>query len=143
MPRFLSIAALATLLAGPALADSFVVQPSPASFDDTAFAVESAILGQGLVIDFVSHVGDMLERTRADVGSDRVLFQGANIYLFCSASVSRHVIEADPANLGHCPYGIHVFRNNEGVHIGYMQHDSATMEPVNALMARIVAEALN
>ena len=73
------------------------------SFDDAAFGVESAIIGQGLVIDYVSHTGEMLNRTAGDVGSSTKLFEAADIFLFCSAVVSRKVMEADPMNIAHCP----------------------------------------
>jgi len=143
MTRTLLGPALALALAAPALADEFVVRPSGSDFDDTAFAVESAILGRGLVIDLVSRVGEMLERTRADIGSDRVLFAAADVYVFCSASVSRQVMEADPMNFGFCPYGIHVFDAGEGVMVGYMHRSAPSMAPVNALLESIVAEALD
>ena len=79
------------------------------TFDNVAFAVESAIIGAGLVIDHVSHTGEMLERTRADVGSDKVLFTQADVFTFCSSIVSRQVMEADLSNVQHCPYGIFVY----------------------------------
>lgn len=137
---------LATLtcaaLAIPAQADEFVLTPTGMSFEDAAFAVESAIVGRGLVIDYTSHVGDMLERTRADIGSDVVLFTNANIYLFCSATVSRQVMEADWQNIANCPYGVQVIeRPGEEVMIGYVRRDAASMAPVNDLLAKIVEEA--
>ena len=52
------------------------------SFEDAAFSVESAIVGKGLVIDYVSHTGEMLNRTAADVGSKVKLFDEADIFEF-------------------------------------------------------------
>ncbi|QFT79746.1 hypothetical protein FIU89_03915 [Roseovarius sp. THAF27] len=112
------------------------------SFDDAAFAVETAIVGQGLVIDYVSHVGEMLNRTGEDVGSDVLIFKEADIFIFCSAVVSREVMEADPMNLAHCPYGIFVAEDPEGaVTIGYRDYPDGPMEKVEALLAEIVKEA--
>ncbi|HKK98162.1 MAG TPA: DUF302 domain-containing protein, partial [Marivita sp.] len=51
------------------------------SFEDATFAVETAIVNQGLVIDHVSHVGEMLNRTGADVGSDKAIFEEADIFM--------------------------------------------------------------
>jgi uncharacterized protein (DUF302 family) len=134
--------ALAATLAAPAVADQLILTPAGMSFDDATFAVESTIVGQGLVIDYTSHTGDMLERTRGDVESDVVLFEGANIYLFCSASVSREVMEADWRNIANCPYAIHVIeRPGEEVMIGYVARSAESMAPVNDLLAGIVAEA--
>lgn len=116
--------------------------PYEGSFDDAAFAVETAIVGQGLVIDYVSHVGEMLNRTGEDVGSDVMLFKEADIFIFCSAVVSREVMEADPMNIAHCPYGIFVAENAEGaVTIGYRDYPDGPMEKVEALLAEIVKEA--
>ena len=93
-------------LATAAWAEGPVTVPFDGSFEDATFAVESAIVGEGLVIDYVSHVGEMLNRTGGDVGSDAMIFQNADIFLFCSAVISRQVMEADPMNITHCPYGI-------------------------------------
>ncbi|WP_246044072.1 DUF302 domain-containing protein [Ruegeria sediminis] len=114
-------------------------------FDDVAFAVESAIVGEGLVVDHVSHVGDMLERTREDVGSDKVLFTKANVYTFCSAAVSRKVMEVDPMNIAYCPYGIFVaeLADQPGeVIVGFRQFPDGAMQEVQALLDGIVREAV-
>ena len=99
--RPLQIAAALCLCAAPLAAqDQAVTYDYDGSFDDATFAVENAIVGKGLVIDYVSHVGDMLERTRADMGSEVVLFDGAQIFVFCSAALSRKMMEADPLDTG-------------------------------------------
>lgn len=116
--------------------------PFDGSFEDATFAVESAIVGQGLVIDYVSHVGDMLNRTGTDVGSDAMLFKNADIFLFCSAVVSRQVMEKDPMNITHCPYGIFVIENDEGVVVGHKDYPDGSMQAVENLMQQIVAEAI-
>ncbi|EAQ11436.1 MULTISPECIES: DUF302 domain-containing protein [Maritimibacter] len=112
------------------------------SFDDAAFAVENAIVGQGLVIDYTSHTGEMLARTAVDVGSDVVLFEEADVYLFCSAVVSRKVMEADPMNIAHCPYGIFVAEREGEVMIGYRNYPEGPMQEVQALLDSIVQDAL-
>jgi uncharacterized protein (DUF302 family) len=112
------------------------------NFDDATFAVESAIVGQGLVVDYVSHVGDMLNRTGADVGSDVMIFKNADIFLFCSAVVSRQVMEKDPMNITHCPYGIFVMETEDGVIVGHKDYPDGSMQAVENLMQQIVAEAI-
>lgn len=112
------------------------------SFEDATFAVESAIVDQGLVIDYVSHVGEMLNRTGADVGSDTMLFKEADIFVFCSAVVSREVMEADPMNLAHCPYGIFVAETEDGVMVGRRDYPDGPMEKVEALLDGIIDEAV-
>ena len=129
------------LLAAPACADGPVLLPYDGSFDDATFAVESAILDRGLVIDFVSHVGDMLNRTGADVGSGTKVFDAAQIFLFCSAVVSREVMEADPHNIQHCPYGIFVTEREGAVVIGHKRYPDGPMQSVEALLSVIAKEA--
>ena len=122
-------------------ADEAVTTKFNGDFDDAKFAVESAILDRGLVIDYVSHVGDMLNRTGEDVGGAEMLFKAADIFIFCSAVVSREVMEADPMNIVHCPYGIFVAENDEGVMIGQRTYPDGPMQRVQSLLAEIVAEA--
>ncbi len=125
----------------PVCAQDVLVTVYDGSFDDARFAVESAILDRGLVIEHVSHVGDMLNRTGADVGSEIQIFEAADIYIFCSAVVSRQVMEADPMNLVHCPYSIFVAQRDGSVIIGHRDYPDGSMQPVENLLAEIVAEA--
>ena len=133
----------ALLFAAPATAfgDEAHIVAFDGSFDDATFAVESAIIGQGLVIDYVSHVGDMLKRTGGDVGSDKVLFTNADIFVFCSAVISREVMEEDPLNIAHCPYGIFVTETPDGVAIGRRDYPAGPMDKVEALLDAIIADA--
>lgn len=142
MKHVLLAAALGIALTTSAAADKPFTYAFDGSFDDATFAVESAIVGQGLVIDYVSHVGEMLNRTGADVGSDVVIFKNADVFLFCSAVISRQVMEKDPMNIEHCPYGIFVTETDEGVQIGHRDYPEGSMQAVENLMQQIVAEAL-
>ena len=142
MKRLLCVAAI-SVLATPVLAgDQATTYPYDGSFDDATFAVESAIVGRGLVIDLQSHVGEMLNRTGADVGSDVMIFDAADIFLFCSATLSREVMEADPMNIAHCPYGIFVADQGGKVLIGYRNYPDGEMQKVQAMLDDIVQEAL-
>ena len=143
MIRNALLSAALGLSAGAAIAqDEAVVYTYDGSFDDAAFGVESAIVGRGLVIDFVSHTGEMLARTAEDVGSDVELFEQADIFLFCSAVLSRKVMEADPMNIAHCPYGIFVAERDGQVMVGYRDLPEGPMDEVEALLEDIVQEAL-
>ena len=141
MIKSILAAATLTLTGSAALAQEAITRPFQGSFDDATFAVESAITNRGLVIDHVSHVGEMLERTGADVGSDVTIFDAADVFLFCSAVVSRSVMEADPSNIAHCPYGIFVTQNGGAIEIGYRSYPEGPMQQVQALLEEIVAEA--
>jgi len=111
------------------------------SFDDATFGVESAIVGRGLVIDWVSHVGEMLARTAADVGSDVTVFDNADIFMFCSAALSREMMEADPMNVAYCPYAIFVTDRGGEVMVGYRNQPEGEMQKVQALLDQIAREA--
>ena len=100
---------LSFCLCASAMADDIsVVRAFDGAFDDATFSVESAILDAGLVIDYVSHTGEMLARTGVDLGSDVTIFNAADVFLFCSAVLSRRMMEADPMNIVHCPYSLFV-----------------------------------
>lgn len=124
-----------------AVAQDAITYPFDGSFEDASFAVENAIIDRGLVIDFTSHVGDMLNRTGADVGSNVAIFDNAQIFLFCSAAVSRRVMEADPMNIMHCPYGIFVADRGGEVMIGHRDYPDGPMQEVEALLDAIILEA--
>jgi uncharacterized protein (DUF302 family) len=134
--------AVLCLLAFQTRAQDVVVYPFDGDFEDATFAAESAIVGRGLNIEYTSHVGDMLNRTGADVGSTKQIFAAANIYLFCSALVSRHVMEADPLNIVNCPYSVFVLEDADGVKIGHRTYPAGPMQEVQTLLDNIVKEAL-
>ncbi|MBK5934275.1 uncharacterized protein DUF302 [Rhodovulum imhoffii] len=130
------------LAAACAQADTPVTYPAPHGFEDTVFGLENALLNRGLVLDSVSHVGEMLERTRADIGSDVMLFTRADVFSFCSAALSREVMEADPMNLQFCPYGIFVAEHPDGTTVvGYRAFPKGEMQKVQALLDAITREA--
>lgn len=140
LTRVLSILA-AGVLALPALAADVTTYTSDSDFADTAFGLESAIVGRGLVIDYVSHTGEMLRRTGEDVGSGVKLFEQADIYLFCSALLSREVMEDDPMNIGYCPYGIFVAERDGAVMVGFRNYPDGAMQKIQALLDEIAREA--
>lgn len=144
MNRHISALFASLLIASPLAAQNMTTVTFPEPLDDMEFAVESAILDMGLTIDFTSHSGEMLERTRVDVGSDVVLFDGATIYNFCSARVSRQVIEADINNIMFCPYSIFLYTTPENPFetiIGHQTYPGESMQPANDLLDEIIANA--
>lgn len=151
------LAAVALVLAaGPALAqddtgEHLVIRTVEASFDDVRLDLENAILNEGLVIDYVAHVGEMLNRTAEDVGAERAVFERAESLQFCSATLSRATMEADPSNLGFCPYIVFLYEESGAqgtVHVGYRrlpetgsEESRTAIAAVNALLDGIVQEA--
>lgn len=103
------------LLCGGALADAVEVSDyrkvylSQGSFEDIRTDLEYEVTGRGIVINNVSHIGAMLERTGKDIGASLKVYEQAEAIEFCSASASRVMMEADPHNIVYCPYIISIY----------------------------------
>ena len=138
----LLLAASICIAGSIAFAEDATVYTFDGTFEDATFSVESAIIGRGLVIDYVSHTGEMLARTGADVGSDVTLFGGADVFVFCSAALSREVMEADPMNIAFCPYTIFVAERDETVMVGFRNYPEGEMQKIQQLLDGIVKEAV-
>lgn len=78
-------------------------------FDTVKAFLEEALTARGLVVNNVSHVGEMLERTGKDLGDNKQVFVKAEGIEFCSATFSRKMMEADPHNIVFCPYVISIY----------------------------------
>ncbi len=144
MQKLIGSAIATIFLAMPALADGFHTVDVEADFEDVVMDVEDAITNQGLVIDSISYVGQMLARTGEDLDAEKDLFTDARIFSFCSAALSREVMEEKLRNLQFCPYNIYVYQAAEDgapVVVGYRESDEPTMRPVNYLLQQIVASA--
>lgn len=130
-----------------------VLYVTDGTFAEVKSNVELAITDQGLVINNVSTVGDMLERTGKDLGAKRQVYVQGDVLEFCSAGLSREMMEADQANIVFCPYTIQVYAIPEQpgkVFVGYRRvpvtgndASKAAIEKVNVLLAKIVSEALS
>ncbi len=136
------LALILSLAALPVHAEEAITYSYDGSFEDAAFAVETAIVNRGFVVDHVSHVGEMLARTAEDVGSDVEIFEAADVYLFCSATLSRQVMEADPMNVVHCPYNIFVYAREGEVTVGHRDYPEGPMDAVKDMLREIVEEAV-
>jgi len=139
------------LEAAPGMPDGVKAYVVEAAFEDISFGLENAIVNRGLVIDYTSHIGEMLERTGADVGAAKSLYSNAQTMLFCSAVLSRKAMEADPANIAYCPYAVFAYEQADmpgKIVFGYRElpergseGSKAALGEVNSLLADIIAEA--
>ena len=130
-----------------------VAYSKKAKFEDVRDDLKAAIEGKGLVIDYVSFVNRMLERTGKDVGSARKLYADAQSFVFCSAALSRKTMEADAANAALCPYTIMAYATAQDpgtVHVAFRRPwrpdgtaaSKAALKEVEALLDGIAREAL-
>ena len=132
-------------LAHSALANNTVsYEVTDQSYDDVMFGLENAILDFGLVISEHNHVGDMLERTKADLGATETIYAYADVFGFCSAPLSRAAMLEDPMNIRFCPYYIYMYQISEDspVIIGYDVYPEGALQDVQALLNDITRSAI-
>ncbi len=121
------------------------------NFESVKEEVADAIIKRGFVVDYTAHVGAMLARTAKDVGASKTIYSDAQSLQFCSAALSRRMMEADPANVAFCPHVIFVYAlpGSPGVtYVGYRplpragsKQSRAAIDAVNALLDAIAREA--
>ena len=121
------------------------------SLENVKQEVSDAIVKRGLVVDYTAHIGAMLARTAKDVGASKTIFADAQSLQFCSATLSRRTMEADPANVAFCPHVIFVYAlaGSPGTtYVGYRplprvgsKQSRAAIDAVNTLLDGIVREA--
>ncbi len=144
MRRFLLLTGL--ILSVPTIhADAWMEKKkTTASFEDTREAVVTAIESRGLVINYTAHIGSMLERTGVDLGASRRIFDQAQIIEFCSARLSRQIMELDPHHIVLCPFAISVYTlpGEPGTWVAYRRPVGAAAELVEPLLKSIAVEAM-
>ncbi|MCB1505900.1 MAG: DUF302 domain-containing protein [Hyphomicrobiaceae bacterium] len=130
--------------------DLLVVRDVKRPFADVRTDLQNAIINQGLKVDLNGHIGDMLKRTAADIGAKGDLYTEAEYFTFCSSRLSRAMMEADPVNMGLCPYTMFVYQKtgSDDVTVGYKamvmrgdEKSQTTLKEINALLQSILDEA--
>jgi len=155
MMRALAFALLAAICTPASAADPnpVVAYSKQAKFDDVRDDLKAAIEAKGLVVDYHSFVNRMLERTGKDLGAAKKLYVDAQAFVFCSAALSRKMMEADPANAAMCPYSITVYATAQEpgkVVVAYRRPwrpdgsaaSKAALKEVEALLDGIAREAV-
>ena len=130
-------------------AESVTYTRKGTSYADVRLDVENAIIAAGVKIDYTGNIAAMLTRTGPDVGSNQPVYKNAEFFTFCSAKLSRQMMEADAANMAHCPYIVFVYERaatvNEVV-VGYRKLEPKgrgrkALEAVNAMLDKIARTA--
>lgn len=137
--------------AAPATAAEIVHHEVESAFADVAQGLSDAIVNRGYVVDYTAHIGTMLNRTAADVGASKELYKDAQAMQFCSATLSRKAMEADPLNIAHCPYVVFAYElaDTPGkVVVGFRKLEAGgsaeskeAIGAINTVLEEIVAEA--
>ena len=132
--------------------DVVVVYKTESTFNDVLEAVKLAISQQGLVVNNISHISNMLQRTGQDAGKQARIYGKGEAVEFCSATLSRKIMEADPNNIVFCPFIVAVYTlpdNPKTVYLAYRrptlvgnEASRKSLKEVEALIDRIAQDAL-
>lgn len=131
MKKLLALCALLCLpLTAQAVESYTVLFRAQGAFQDVRDMLQIAIEGKGLKITNTNHIADMLKRTGKDIGETRKVYENAEQFEFCSATISRHMMEADPHSIVMCPYSVVVYTlpNDKTVYLAYRK-PAATKNP--------------
>lgn len=132
-------------------ADSIYKRTVTGNFDEIRIDIENAILNRGFVIDFHARVGDMLNRTAPDTGDSQMVYTAADSWQFCSAALSRKMVEVNAINIAYCPYIVFAYAtvdNPNNIVVGFRRHDSSdpataeVLKEINTLLGGIVDETV-
>ncbi len=106
----------------PAAVDYMKIYTVQGSYEDVRQDLEDAITGKGIVTSGISHISDMLQRTGRDLGLDGKIYAHAEAINFCSATISRNMMQVDPTNIVFCPYIIAIYSLPEKPGVVYLAY---------------------
>ena len=147
MIRTFAVAVLVALASsvGAQAQEDLTIYQTDAPYEDVALGVSDAIVNRGYVVDHQSMVGEMLARTAQDVGATKKLYRNAEFLQFCSAVVSREVMEENIKNIAYCPYIVFVYETDAEpgtVNVGFRRlPEGEGRDQVNELLDEIAREA--
>lgn len=120
-------------------------------FEDVRDMLAIAIESKGLKITHTNKVAEMLERTGAVAGSNKQVYTHGEQLNFCSATISRQMMEADPHAIVMCPYSIAIYTlpNDKTVYLSYRK-SAPTKNPalrkvfmdIEKLLTEIIKDAI-
>ena len=152
MKKFLALCVLMCLpFSAPAAESYTVLFKAQGNYQDIRDNVQMAIEGKGLKITNTNHVGDMLDRTGKDIGETRKVYEHAEQFEFCSATISRHMMEADPHAIVMCPYSVVVYQvpGDKNIYLAYRKPAATknkalkkTLVELEALLTDIIKDAM-
>ena len=144
MRRLAVFFTLLSLLTVAIAEESRVTRAVKGNFADIREALVIAVENHGLVLNPSSHIGEMLERTGASIGARKKIFEQAEIIQFCSAGLSRQVMEANPHDIVLCPFSISIYTlpgQSGTTWVSYRKPFGPSARIIERLLQEIVAEA--
>ncbi|MGA9992837.1 MAG: DUF302 domain-containing protein [Thiobacillaceae bacterium] len=154
MKKNLLLICLLGMIAGVAQAsDNFTALfKTHGKFADVRDMLVSTIEGRGLKINHANYIADMLERTGKDLGATKQVYANGEQFEFCSAIISRRMMEADPHAIVMCPYIISVYtipNDGDTVYLAYRKPAVGSnkalkkaLADVDSLLSSIIKEAI-
>lgn len=126
-------------------AEQRVVVPVAGEFEDVRDYLLDAIAAEGLVVSYTAHVQTMLARTAEATGASRRIYGDAEVVEFCSAALTRKLLEDDPHAIVQCPYRIAVYTLDGSPQTTYLAYprptaagDVPTLAAIEALLEAII-----
>lgn len=141
LAAFIALAAFMSVQTS-ALAQDVQTYTKKADFDDVRFELGNAVTTRGFAAHSEGNLAKMLTQTGADLGSTTVIYKRAEFITFCSARYTRAMVEADPANIGNCPFLVFAYEiaaKPGDVVVGFRKLGTARSEPVKKVFAEIEA----
>lgn len=139
MKRLLVVFALLCLPLAAVAEEGYSVQfKAQGAYQDVRDSLQMAIEGKGLKVNHTNLIAEMLERTGKDIGATKQVYTAGEQFEFCSATVSRQMMEADPHAIALCPYIISVYTvpGDATVYLAYRKPPATT----NPALAKALAE---
>lgn len=160
--RLIIIQALLLALYGCARPQADVHQAAPqkpvvirsviGNYDQIWDDLTTALNNRGLVISSVSHVEEMIKRTGRALNQNKKIFARAKVMEFCSAIISREMMEKNPHYIAFCPYQIIVYSlpdNPNKVYLSYRRlywgnnlKDRKVLKTVENLLSSLINEVI-
>jgi len=128
-----------------------VIKSVNGTFEDVWESLKMALNERGLVVSSVSHVGEMLDRTGKALNRTKQIYGQAKVMEFCSAVISRNMLERNPHFISFCPYQIMVYTlpdNENRVYLSYRRliwrdsKDRDVLEAVERLLEGLVNDVV-
>jgi uncharacterized protein (DUF302 family) len=113
-------------------AGGYAVYTSDSEYADVLEGLKMAIQERGLYINNVMNMGEMLERTGKDLGTDTPLYDEAESIEFCSAVLSREMSTENPAHVVNCPFIIAVYTLPGETGTTYVAHREISADQVES-----------
>lgn len=121
-------------------------------FNDIKAFLVSAIEQRGIKISNTAYISNMLQRTGKDLGDAKPIYKHAEAIMFCSAALSREMMQADPHNIVFCPYTILIYelaRDPGTTYLSYRlpyyqagEENDASQTKVDELLSSIIEEVV-